>query len=195
MGLKLLSEHLNGIVILEPAVFSDDRGCFMETFKAAEFRALGLPVDFLQDNHSISGKNVLRGLHFQWDKPQGKLIRVTGGRAFFAELDIRPGSPTLGKWFGIELSAGNKKIMWVPPGFANGFCALADNTEVQYKCTAEWNKNGEGSILWNDPEVAIDWNVPDPIVSAKDKEGIRLADWLARKESECFRYDLIRSRV
>jgi dTDP-4-dehydrorhamnose 3,5-epimerase len=186
--MKIISEQLNGIVVLEPTAFGDERGVFMETFKASVFSNLGLPVDFVQDNHSISKKGVIRGMHFQWEKPMGKLIRVTNGRAFFAEADIRPSSPTLSKWYGIELSSENKLIMWVPPGFANGFCALEDNTVVQYKCTAEWNKSGEGSINWNDQDLAINWNFENPIVSEKDKYGIKLKDWLGMPESKLLKF-------
>lgn len=186
--MKIVSEQLNGIVVIEPPAFSDERGIFMETYKASVFRELGLPLDFVQDNHSVSKKDVLRGMHFQWDKPMGKLIRITNGRAFFAEADIRPDSPTFGKWFGIELSADNRLIMWVPAGFANGFCAREENTIVQYKCTAEWNKTGEGSIIWNDTDLAINWGIDNPIISEKDKCGISLREWQKMPESLLLRY-------
>ncbi len=186
--MKIISKHLNGLLVLEPAAFADTRGYFMESYKASVFSELGLPTEFLQDNHSVSKKGVIRGMHFQWDKPMGKLIRVTNGRAFFAEADIRPGSPTLGKWFTIELSADNRLMMWVPPGFANGFLALADETVVQYKCTAEWNPSGEGAILWNDNDLAIEWGVAEPIISEKDRCGLTLARWLEMAEARNFSY-------
>jgi dTDP-4-dehydrorhamnose 3,5-epimerase len=188
MGLKILSEHLNGIIVFQPQVFSDERGFFLESFRADEFAGMGLPTEFVQDNHSRSRQGVLRGMHFQWNPPQGKLIRVTLGNAFIAEIDIRPGSPTFGKWWGAELSAENKKTVWVPPGFANGFCALSDWAEVQYKCTAYWNKQCEGSIAWNDPEVGINWPMARPVLSEKDAGGMTLSDWLNNENSRAFAF-------
>src|SRR5262249_37296170 len=138
--------HLNEVVVLATEVFPDSRGFFMETFRADQFRGLGLPSGFLQDNHSGSLKNVLRGLHFQWDPPMGKLMRVTRGAAFLVAVDVRKGSPTLGKWFGMEITAENKKQIWAPYGFARGFCALTDNCEVQYKCTEIYNAPGAGGV-------------------------------------------------
>ena len=127
-------------------------------------------------------------MHFQWDPPMGKLIRVTQGNAFIAFVDIRKNSPTVGKWFGLELSAQNKKQVWLPPGFANGFCALSDIVEVQYKCTGVYNKACEGSILWNDPDIGITWPITNPILSQKDAHGQRLSEWLASPHAEHFRY-------
>jgi len=132
MPFQIESTHLGEIVVLQPQVFGDARGFFMEAFRADQFRALGLPTEFLQDNHSRSSKGVLRGLHFQYEPPMGKLMRVTSGAAFLVAVDIRKGSPTLGKWFGMEVSAENKKQIWAPYGFARGFCALTDGCEVQY---------------------------------------------------------------
>jgi dTDP-4-dehydrorhamnose 3,5-epimerase len=188
VGLKKISEHLNGLIVFQPDVFEDKRGFFMESYRADEFEKLGLPTDFVQDNHSRSIKGVLRGMHYQWDKPQGKLIRVTVGSCFVVEIDIRKNSPTLGKWFGIELNDQNKKMLWVPPGFANGFLTLSDWAEVQYKCTAFWNKNGESSIRWNDPKISVDWNVSDPVISEKDMNAQLLDEWLGRDESNNFEY-------
>ena len=175
-------------MLFEPDVFEDKRGFFMESYRADQFEQLSLPTDFVQDNHSRSSKGVLRGMHFQWEKPQGKLIRVTMGAAFVVEVDIRKNSPTLGKWFGIELSAENKKILWVPPGFANGFYTLSQWAEMQYKCTALWNKHGESSIRWNDPAIGIEWPGSDPIVSDKDKNAQLMDQWLASKDSDKFTY-------
>ncbi len=183
MGLVLKSEHLNGLKVFQPNVFEDERGFFMESYKASEFSKLGLTVEFLQDNHSRSQRGVLRGLHFQWDKPQGKLIRVTCGTAYVVEVDIRPGSPTLGQWFAIELSESNKTILWVPPGFANGFAAISEWVEMQYKCTAEWNSTGESAIKWNDPALAIAWPLENPIISDKDKTAQTLENWLKKPEA------------
>jgi dTDP-4-dehydrorhamnose 3,5-epimerase len=192
MGLKVVSKELNGLLILEPDVYSDNRGFFYESYRADEFEAFGIPTNFVQDNHSKSAKGVLRGMHFQWEPPQGKLLRVTYGKAFVAEIDIRPGSPTLGKWFGIEMSSDNKLIMWVPPGFANGFCATSEWMEMQYKCTALWNVKGESSILWNDPDVGIDWPIDEPTLSEKDKNGFKLTDWLKKPESLKLKYNSIK---
>ncbi len=191
MGFKVVSKELNGLIILEPNVFNDNRGFFYESYRADEFESIGIAANFVQDNHSKSAKGVLRGMHFQWEKPQGKLIRITSGRAFVVEIDIRPGSPTLGKWFGIELSEENKLVMWVPPGFANGFCVLSDWMEMQYKCTALWNPKSEGSIIWNDPDVGIEWPLNNPLISEKDKMGYKLSDWLKKSDAKCFEFNSI----
>jgi len=188
MQLRIESEHLNGAAVIVPEVYEDNRGFFMETFRTDQFAALGLPTNFVQDNHSRSSKNVLRGLHFQWAPPMGKLMRVTFGTAFLVAVDIRKGSPTLGKWFGIVCSAENKKQVWAPAGFARGFCVLSDFAEIQYKCTALYNPNGESGILWNDPDIGIAWPVISPILSAKDANAQTLAQWLASPHSESFRY-------
>src|SRR5689334_24422978 len=134
MPLKIESRHLSEIVVLTPQVFQDERGYFMEMFRADSFKELGLPQNFVQENQSCSAKGVLRGLHFQWDPPMGKLMRVTQGAAFLVAVDIRKGSPTLGKWCGVECSSENRRTVWAPAGFARGFCALTDGTEIQYKC-------------------------------------------------------------
>ena len=188
MGVRIESTHFRDLKIVETEVFEDQRGFFMEVFREDQFKALGIPKGFVQDNHSQSVKGVLRGMHFQWDPPQGKLIRVSRGKAFLAIVDIRKGSPTLGKWAGFELSAPSRRQIWAPPGFANGFCALSDVTEIQYKCTGIYNKRSEGSIFWNDPAIGIAWPVTDPILSPKDASGQTLAQWLASPFSENFRY-------
>lgn len=187
MGLKLISEHLNGLKVFEPAVFGDERGWFLESFRSDEFDKLGLNVTFVQDNHSLSKKGTIRGMHFQWDLPQGKLIRVTRGCAYVVEVDIRKNSNSLGKWFGIDLSEDNKKVLWVPPGFANGFLSKSEIVEMQYKCTNYWNKNGESNIRWNDPELNINWNENEPYISDKDKTAQTLSEWLQKPESENFK--------
>src|SRR5215469_9788077 len=153
MCLKIDSVHLEEIKVIVPRVIGDERGFFMETFRADQFKALGLPGKFPQDNHSRSGKGVLRGLHFQWDPPMGKIMRVTRGAAFLVAVDIRKGSPALGKWFGLEVSAENKKQVWAPYGFARGFCALTDDCEVQYKCTGVYNPDGESAIYFADQVI------------------------------------------
>lgn len=188
MSFTIESKHLNGVLIFRPEVFGDDRGFFMEVYREDHFKALGISSIFLQDNHSRSAKNVLRGLHFQWNPPQGKLVRVTNGRAFFAIVDIRKGSPTVGKWVSVELSSENKIFIFVPPGFANGFCSLSDFVEVQYKCTNIYNKECEGSILWNDPTIGIKWPIQNPIISKRDANGITLEQWLLSPSADHFKY-------
>ena len=160
----------------------------MEVFRADEFKALGLAADFVQENHSGSKKGVLRGLHFQWDPPMGKLMRVTSGSAFLVAVDIRKGAPTLGQWCGVEASAENKRQVWAPAGFARGFCVLSDFAEVQYKCTGVYNSKAESGIRWDDPQIGIRWPVSDPVLSEKDRDAQALSDWLASPNSECFRY-------
>src|SRR5690242_19834802 len=150
MPFKIESVHLGEVVVLQTEAFGDERGFFMEAFRADKFRDLGLPTAFVQDNHSRSSKGVLRGLHFQWDPPMGKLMRVTVGAAFLVAVDIRKGSPTLGKWVGLECTAKNRRMVWAPAGFARGFCAIEDGTEIQYKCTGLYSAKAEGAIRWND---------------------------------------------
>lgn len=190
MPFTIESTHLSEVVVLQPQVFGDARGFFMEAFRADQFRALGLPTEFLQDNHSRSSRGVLRGLHFQYDPPMGKLMRVTSGSAFLMAVDIRKGSPTLGQWFGMEVSAENKKQIWAPYGFARGFCALTDGCEVQYKCTAIYNPAGEGGIHFADPQIGIKWPIPasEVLTSEKDGKAPTLEQWLATPQSEKIRY-------
>ena len=175
--MKLIETAIADLLIIEPRVFCDDRGFFMESWNAATFREAGLDLHFVQDNHSRSAKGVLRGLHFQNPNPQGKLVRVTAGRAWDVAVDLRRGSPTCGQWQGVELSAANKRMFWVPPGFAHGFVALEDGTDFLYKCTAAYEPANEQSLLWNDPAVGIDWPLEgiEPLLSAKDKVGVPLA--------------------
>jgi dTDP-4-dehydrorhamnose 3,5-epimerase len=169
-------------------VFQDSRGFFSETFRADQFKALGLPTEFVQDNHSRSAKGVVRGLHFQWTPPMGKLMRVTAGSAFLVAVDIRKGSPTLGKWVGIEASAENRRQVWAPAGFARGFCALSDGTDIQYKCTGIYNNKAESAIRWNDPAIGIQWPLVDVSVSDKDRNAATLAEWLRSPDSDNFRH-------
>jgi dTDP-4-dehydrorhamnose 3,5-epimerase len=189
MEIIIESKQLNGVVVLRPQVFEDERGFFLEVFRADQFKALGLPAEFVQDNHSRSRKDVLRGLHFQWDPPMGKLMRVTSGSAFLVAVDIRKGSPTLGQWCGLEVSAANKKQVWAPAGFARGFCVLSDVCEIQYKCTGVYNPKAEGGIRWNDPEIGIQWPTQNPLLSAKDARAPTLREWLAMADSEHFKYE------
>jgi dTDP-4-dehydrorhamnose 3,5-epimerase len=188
MQIKIASRHLNGLVVLEPEVYEDERGFFMEVYRADQFHDLGLPVDFVQDNHSRSQRGVLRGLHFQWQPPMGKMMRVTLGSAYLVAVDIRKGSPSLGQWFGIEVSAANKKQVYAPAGFARGFCVLSDVAEIQYKCTGTYSNRAESGILWNDPALAIEWPLQDPVLSEKDRGARTLEQWLASPESDHFTY-------
>lgn len=188
MQITIESRQLRDVVVLVPDIFKDSRGFFSETFRADQFELLGLPTRFAQDNHSKSSKGVLRGLHVQWDPPMGKLMRVTVGTAFLVAVDIRKGSPTLGKWVGIECSAENRRMVWAPAGFARGFCALSDGAEIQYKCTGIYNSKAESSIRWDDSEICIKWPLVDVIVSEKDRNAHSLAEWLTSPESDNFRY-------
>jgi dTDP-4-dehydrorhamnose 3,5-epimerase len=188
MKLHIESTHLNGLVVLRNELFEDHRGFFLESYRADQFEALGPPGLFVQDNHSGSMRGALRGLHFQWDPPMGKLMRVTVGTAFVVAVDIRKGSPTLGHWYGEEISAKSRLQVWAPAGFARGFCVLSDYAEVQYKCTAIYSPATESGILWNDPAVGIEWPLSEPKLSDKDASAQTLAQWLERPESDHFRY-------
>jgi dTDP-4-dehydrorhamnose 3,5-epimerase len=188
MPLKVVSEHLNGIVVLQPEVFYDERGFFMETFRKDQFEKLGLPTDFQQHNHSRSVRGVVRGLHFQWQPALSKLMRVTIGTAFLVAADIRKGSPTLGQWYGIEASAENKLQLFAPASFARGFCVLSEEAEIQYICTGTYNKATESGIKWNDPKIGVEWPMKNPILSKKDEEAQSLDEWLMRPESDIFKY-------
>ncbi|TKV41693.1 dTDP-4-dehydrorhamnose 3,5-epimerase [Sphingobium sp. MP9-4] len=171
--MNIIETGIPDLVILEPNVFGDERGFFMESWNASRFRNAGLDLDFVQDNHSRSAKGVLRGLHFQNPNPQGKLVRVTSGRVWDVAVDIRRSSPHFGKWAGVELSAENKRMFWVPAGFAHGFVTLEDNTDFQYKCTTYYDPGSEHSLLWNDPQLGIEWPVDglELRLSEKDKVG------------------------
>lgn len=188
MHVSVEARHLNGVVVLVPEIFRDDRGFFLEAFRRDQSEELGLPGEFVQENHSGSVRGVVRGLHFQWDPPMAKLMRVTVGAAYLVAVDIRKGSPTLGKWVGVEASAENRRQVWAPPGFARGFCVLSERAEIQYMCTGLYNSKGESGILWSDPSIGIRWPVTDPILSKKDAAAQTLAGWLKRAESNHFRY-------
>lgn len=174
--MNITQTEIPDVLLIEPRVFGDDRGFFFESFNEQVFQdKTGLSLRFVQDNHSRSAKNVLRGLHYQIQQAQGKLVRVVAGAIFDVAVDIRKSSPTFGQWVGYELSAANKQQLWIPPGFAHGFVALEDGTEVLYKTTDYYAPAHERSILWNDPDLGIHWNLSgEPIVSAKDQAGIPL---------------------
>jgi len=177
---------IQDLIIVKPEVFEDDRGFFSEIYRKDQFKELGLPDDFVQLNHSKSPKNVLRGLHFQWEPPMGKLMRVTFGSAYLVAVDIRKGSPTFGWWEGYEVSAENKINIWAPAGFARGFCVLSEYAEIQYLTTGIYNSACESGIAWNDPEVGINWPIDEPILSEKDQKAQSLSDWLKNSESNYF---------
>jgi dTDP-4-dehydrorhamnose 3,5-epimerase len=167
---NFIETKVKDIYIIEPTVFGDNRGFFMETYHYNEFKKAGLGMNFVQDNHSKSKKGVLRGLHFQKNHPQSKLVRVIKGAVYDVAVDVRKGSPTFGKWFGIELTETNKKAFYVPEGFAHGFITLEDETEFVYKCTDYYYPEDEGGLIWNDPNLNISWPIDTPILSEKDKK-------------------------
>lgn len=188
MAFEVESRNLEEVVVLLAKAFTDQRGYFLESYREDLFRELGLPTSFAQDNHSYSKKGVVRGLHFQWEPAMGKLMRVTRGTAFLVAVDLRLGSPTLGKWVGVEASAESRRMVWAPASFARGFCAMTDDVEVQYKCTGIYNSNAESGIRWDDPEIGIDWPVKDAILSDKDRNAQTLAQWLASANARQFLY-------
>lgn len=175
--MQVLPTTLQGVVIVEPKVFGDERGFFLEVYNQSTFSKLGLPTEFVQDNHSGSQKSVLRGLHYQIEQPQGKLVRALQGAIFDVAVDLRRSSKQFGQWFGVELSAENKRQLWVPPGFAHGFLTLTDWVEVSYKVTQLYAPQHERSLLWNDPALGIQWPLDgEPILSTKDRAGVPLAE-------------------
>ena len=175
--MKVSHSKLQGCVIIEPRVFGDDRGFFLETFQTSRYReAAGIDLEFVQDNHSRSSKGVLRGLHFQRLKPQGKLVRVVRGEVYDVAVDIRKGSPTFGEWDAVILSEDNKKQLWIPPGFAHGFVVLSDTADFEYKCTDFYDPSDEGTILWDDPDLDIPWPITKPSLSTKDQLGDSLVN-------------------
>lgn len=167
------------VVLMTPDVFGDERGFFMETFRQSEFEQHCSPLGFVQDNHSLSRQGILRGLHYQLEKPQGKLVRVVSGEVFDVAVDLRRSSTTYGQWVGTVLSADNKQLLWVPPGFAHGFYVTSESAEFVYKCTDYYNPGDEYTLQWNDPQLAIDWPLVQehtPDLSAKDQQGLTLAE-------------------
>jgi dTDP-4-dehydrorhamnose 3,5-epimerase len=179
--MKLVGSPLPGVLLVEPRVFGDDRGYFFESYNERELEALGLRARFVQDNQSRSGRNVLRGLHYQVRQPQGKLVRVTAGEIYDVAVDIRKSSPHFGKWAGNVLSSANRRMMWIPPGFAHGFLVTSDHAEVQYKATDYYAPEHERCIAWNDRDLAIAWPLKgEPVLSPKDRAGLPL------KQAETF---------
>jgi len=173
---KISETELPGVLLLEPKRFGDDRGFFMELFQEKRYAEAGIPGPFVQDNFSRSAKGILRGLHFQQPHAQGKLVQVFAGAVYDVAVDIRRGSPTFGRWVGMELSADNRRQLWVPAGFAHGFCVLSESADFHYKCTDFYSPTSEHCIAWNDPDLGIPWPVKSPLLSPKDSAAPRLAD-------------------
>ena len=188
MEFKVEQTGIRDLLVITPDIFQDDRGFFTESYRKDKFSEFGLDVEFVQDNHSRSAKNVVRGLHFQWEPPMGKLMRVTHGAAFLVAVDIRISSPSFGKWVGVEASVENRKQVYAPAGFARGFCVLSEFAEIQYKCTGIYSNKAESGVLWNDPAIGIKWPVKEPILSKKDETAQTLDQWLSKPESKNFSY-------
>lgn len=190
MAFTVTGKHINGeVVVLEMQAAVDERGWLMEAYREDYFAELGLPTRWMQENHSCSQRGVVRGLHVQWEPRQDKLMRVTRGAAFAVAVDVRKGSPTLGKWHGVELTAENRRMVYAPYGFARGFCALTDECEVQYKCTGIYNPKTEGRIHYADQRIGIVWPVRLPLVSERDQQGLTLEQWLESAGAEQVRYE------
>jgi dTDP-4-dehydrorhamnose 3,5-epimerase len=167
--LKFIKTPLEGVIVIEPKVFVDERGFFLETFREEEFKEAGITENFIQHNHSRSTRGVLRGLHYQLTQPQGKLVRVTSGKVYDVVVDIRHGSPTFGQWYGTTLDEENLKMMYVPANFAHGYVVLSDSADFIYMCTDYYHPKSEQGILWNDPKIGIEWPIAEVILSDKDK--------------------------
>jgi dTDP-4-dehydrorhamnose 3,5-epimerase len=175
--MNIIPTAIPEVLLLEPKVFGDDRGFFFESWNKRTFAGLGMAADFVQDNHSKSQRNVVRGLHYQIEHAQGKLVRVTAGTVYDVAVDLRRSSPTFGRWVGFTLSAADKCMAWIPPGFAHGFCVTSDAAEFLYKTTDYWSPVHERTLLWNDPQLAIPWPLTgEPLLAAKDKTGTPLAE-------------------
>jgi dTDP-4-dehydrorhamnose 3,5-epimerase len=176
--MRIVPTELPEVVVVEPDVYRDERGFFLETFHARKYAEAGIPGPFVQDNHSCSGAGTLRGLHAQRRNPQGKLVRAVRGEMFDVAVDIRRGSPTFARWVGVVLSGENFRQIWIPPGFAHGFCVLGDEVHVEYKCTGFYDPGDELGVAWDDPAIAIRWPIERPTLSPKDRAAPRLADVL-----------------
>ncbi len=175
--MKVIDTPLPDLKIVEPQVFGDERGFFLETYQKERFNELVYQAEFVQDNHSFSSQGILRGIHLQTKNPQGKLVRVAAGKVYDVAVDLRVESPTFGQWFGVELSGENKRQLWIPPGFGHGFYVLSENAHFEYKCTNYYDPNNELSLKWDDPTVGINWPIEaSPLLSQKDIDGISLAE-------------------
>jgi dTDP-4-dehydrorhamnose 3,5-epimerase len=174
--MKVIPTEIRDILIIEPTVYEDERGFFLESYNQKKFKIKGIDVQFVQDNHSKSVKNTLRGLHYQINPGQGKLVRVISGEVFDVAVDIRFGSPTFGHWVGYHLTSENKKQIYIPVGFAHGFCVLSNSAEVEYKCTDFYSAENERGIKWDDPDIGIEWPIKDPILSSKDRKNLNFKE-------------------
>jgi len=175
--MEVIATKIADVKIIQPNVFGDARGFFLETFEKRRYQQLlNIDLDFVQDNYSRSAQHVLRGLHFQKTQPQGKLVRVVRGEVFDVAVDVRPDSPTFGQWEGIILSESNKTQLWIPPGLAHGFVVLSDVADFEYKCTDYYNPQDEACLMWNDPDIAVQWPITTPQLSAKDQQGLSLQE-------------------
>jgi len=174
--MRVTPSAIPAVLLIEPKVFGDERGFFFESWNRRALAEAGLDVDFVQDNHSRSARNVLRGLHYQVARPQGKLVRVTEGEVYDVAVDLRAASPTFGQHVALTLSAANRKMLWIPPGFAHGFCALTEEADLIYKCTALYDGKNDRSIAWDDPDIGIEWPIESPRLSPKDAVAPRLRD-------------------
>ena len=175
--MKVINCRIDGLIIIEPKVFGDSRGFFLESYQRKRYENIGISLEFVQDNHSCSEKGVLRGLHFQIAKPQGKLVRVTRGEVFDVAVDLRKDSPTFGEWESVILNQENKRQFYVPPGFAHGFQVMSDSADFEYKCTDYYDSSDEGAVLWNDPSLGIKWPLENPKLSKKDSEALTLLEY------------------
>ena len=176
--MKVIETALPGVLIIEPRVFGDARGFFIETFQVERYREIGITQPFVQDNHSRSPHGVLRGLHYQKTRPQGKLVRVSRGAVYDVAVDVDPKSPTFGRYVGVELSDDNHRQIWIPPGYAHGFCVLSALADFEYKCTDLYFPEDEGGVIWNDPDVAIPWPISAPRLSDKDTRNPTLREMI-----------------
>ncbi|UPG95346.1 dTDP-4-dehydrorhamnose 3,5-epimerase [Luteibacter aegosomatissinici] len=174
--MKFISTTLPGCIVIEPQVFGDSRGFFYESYNEAKYKAAGIDRTFVQSNVSRSARGVLRGLHFQWPNPQGKLVSVVEGEVYDVAVDIRRGSPTFGEWTGVMLTAENHRHFWIPEGFAHGFCVVSEHATFSYQCTALYDAKADGSVRWDDPAIGIDWPLSSPLLSEKDTKAPLLAD-------------------
>ena len=189
MRITVEQAPIAGVLVVTPEMFDDHRGFFTEVFRSDVYRAAGLPDSLVQVNLSRSRRGTIRGLHFQFDPPQGKLMRVARGAAYVVAVDLRKGSPTLGRHFATTLDDTRPRMVWAPASFARGFCVLSDVADVEYLCTSIWNQPGESGIRWDDPALGVEWPEKNPIVSDKDRSAQTLAEWLARPESDHFRLE------
>lgn len=185
--MKVIETSLPGAVIIEPQVFGDARGYFYESFNQSKFAEVGIDRNFVQSNVSRSAMGVLRGLHYQWPNPQGKLVSVLEGEVFDVAVDIRRGSPTFGQWTGVMLTAENKRHFWIPEGFAHGFCVLSEYATFTYQCTALYDRDADAGIRWNDADIGVDWPIRQPLLSEKDQKALLLKDVPTDRLPEYFR--------